>query len=245
MASVARRASKRISLWIPRVMLLFPISMAEACLPLHPGPGPGPQFSCSIMPKRAADCIFPQPSCSICSWASSAPQGGHRQSALQQPELDLARHSVPVGEQVAVLPTTSWGRRKYCFIVILLRPVSPPPHSYAEKARTEAVRPLAYGVIRPVWAPPPQAPLGSSGLLCRGLRDLLLRGLLGDILHHRLSGDALCLLLHTALGLQLRNAGVVGLNGRLSLADPSAGGGGPPAAPAPRSTAGPAPGTPS
>ena len=69
--------------------------------------------------------------------------------------------------------------------------------------------------------------LGGSGLLCRGLRDLLLRGGLlgGDILHHRLSGDALCLLLHTALGLQLRNAGVVGLNGRLSLADPSAGGG--------------------
>ena len=55
--------------------------------------------------------------------------------------------------------------------------------------------------------------LGGSGLLCRGLRDLLLRGGLlgGDILHHRLSGDALCLLLHTALGLQLRNRGGLGV----------------------------------
>ena len=257
-ASVARRASKRISPpGSPQGDVAVPnINGQKHVSHSIPAPDRDRSFLAPLYrngPRIATRGPFLSPRARSAPGASSAPQGGHRQSALQQPELDLARHSVPVGEQVAVLPHHVLGSAE-----ILLHSHPPPPtvsprrpHSYAERPGQKLSGPLAYGVIRPVWAPPgPQAPpreqrppsAGVSGTSCSEAGS---SGGHPPPPAQRVTLSASSL--HTALGLQLRNAGVVGLNGRLSLADPSAGGGiGPSgAAPAPRSTAGPAPGTPS
>ena len=101
-------------------------------------------------------------------------------ATLQQPELDLARHSVPVGEQVAVLPHHVLGSAE-----ILLHSHPPPPTvspagpiPMRKRPGQKLSGPLAYGVIRPAWAPPGrQAPPrgqrpplpGSPGPPARGL----------------------------------------------------------------------------